>query len=64
MPMSLKALRVNAQLSRPEVSEATNIPENTLANYENYVTRVPIERAMARATFYRCSVDDIKWVKE
>ncbi len=63
MAMSLKALRINAGLSRLEVVEATNIPENTLANYENFVTRVPIERAIILANFYRCSVDDIKWVK-
>lgn len=61
MAMSLKALRVNADLSRQQVCEAVGISENTLANYENFATRVPIDKAMALASFYGCSVDDIKW---
>lgn len=64
MAMSLKALRVNANLTRPQVSEATGIPENTLANYENFVSKPDINRAMALASFYGCSVDDIKWSAE
>ena len=64
MPMSLKALRINANLTRPQVVEATKIPENTLANYENFTTKVPIDRAIQLAEFYGCSVDDIRWTEE
>ena len=63
MAMSLKALRVNEGLSRLQVAEALDIPETTLSNYENFVTKVPIERALLLASFYKCSVDDIKWTK-
>ncbi len=61
--MSLKALRVNRELTQSQVADATGIPLNSLANYENYSTKVPIERALLLASFYGCSVDDIKWSK-
>lgn len=64
MPISLKALRVNADLTRTQVSEATGIPENTLANYENFVSKPDINRGITLASFYGCSVDDIKWSNE
>ena len=64
MPISLKALRVNADLTRPQVREATGIKENTLANYENFVSKPDITIAMKLASFYGCSVDDIKWSNE
>ena len=64
MALSLKALRVNAELPRSEVAKATGIHENTLANYENFVSIPDINVAMALASFYNCSVDDIKWSKE
>ena len=61
MAISLKALRVNAELTRPQVREATGIKETTLANYENFVSKPDIIIAMKLALFYGCSVDDIKW---
>lgn len=64
MALSLKALRINASLTRSQVSEAVDIPKNTLANYENFTSKPDIVRAMALASFYGCSVDDIKWSKE
>jgi transcriptional regulator with XRE-family HTH domain len=64
MALSLKALRVNADLSRREVAEATGIHENTLANYENFVSIPDINKAKTLASFYNCSVDDIKWSKQ
>ena len=64
MAISLKALRVNADLKRSQVSEATGITENTLANYENFVSKPDIDKAITLASFYKCSVDDIKWTRE
>ena len=64
MAMSLKALRVNADLTRPQVCEATGIKETTLANYENFVSKPDINKAMVLASFYGCSVNDIKWSAE
>ena len=64
MSISLKALRVNKDLTRNQVSEAIGIAETTLANYENFVTIPDITRALALASFYGCTVDDIKWTRE
>ena len=64
MPMSLKSLRVDANLTRTQVSEATGIAENTLANYENFVSKPDITKAMILASFYKRSVDDIRWSNE
>jgi transcriptional regulator with XRE-family HTH domain len=64
MALSLKALRVNADLTQSQVADATDIPVNTYANYENFTTKVPIERALTLASFYGCSVDDIRWTKK
>lgn len=65
MAFSLKAARVNANLSRPKVIErlkaehGVEITVNTLASYENKVTQPNIETAKALASIYGMSVDDI-----
>ncbi len=64
MGMTLKASRVNAGLSRPEVKErlkekGITISINTLASYENKTTQPDIVTAKALASIYEMSVDDI-----
>lgn len=65
MALSLKAARVNAQLSRPEVVErlkaeyGVEITVNTLASYENKATQPNIITAKALASIYEMSIDDI-----
>lgn len=64
MAMNLSAARVNANLSRAQVCEALDIGENTLANYEKYLTKPNIDRAIQLAKLYGCELDDIKWTAE
>lgn len=65
MGFSLKALRVNAELSRPvvverlEAEKGVKISVNTLRSYENKKTQPDIITAKALASFYKVSVDDI-----
>ncbi len=68
MAISLKAARVNADLSRPVVvkrlkdEKDVKISINTLASYENNKTQPDIITASALASLYEMSVDDISWV--
>lgn len=66
MAISLKAARVNAELSRPVVikrlkdEHSIEISVNTLANYENKAGSQPdINTGKALASIYGMSVDDI-----
>ena len=65
MALSLKALRVNAEMTRPAVlkrlQEEHNIKlsKNTLASYENKQTTPDIITAKALASIYGASIDDI-----
>ena len=67
MSFSLKALRVNAEMSRPEVIEKLETEKGlvlslgTLTNYENKVTSPDIATAKVLASFYGVAVDDISW---
>ena len=65
MGFSLKALRVNAELSRPEViarlkeEKGIKLSLNTLRSYENKETQPTVTTALALASFYGVSVDEI-----
>lgn len=65
MAITLKAARVNAELTRPAVIErlkdehGVEISVNTLANYENKQSQPDITTGKALASIYGLSVDDI-----
>ena len=67
MAFSLKALRVNAEMTRPQVIEKLKIEKGivltvgTLANYENKTTSPDIATAQALASMYGVAVDDVCW---
>lgn len=67
MALSLKALRVNAEMSRPEViaklkkEKGLVLSLGTLINYENKVTSPDIATAKVLASFYNVAVDDVNW---
>lgn len=64
MAMSLKAHRVDAEMTILEVCEAMDIKRTTLINYENFNTIPNIETAKRFAELYNTTVDDIRWVRE
>lgn len=59
MAMTLKAARVNAELTQREAAKALGISKNTLSNYEQYRTIPDIEKSKKIATLYGCTVNDI-----
>ena len=65
MSITLKAARVNAELSRPVVIKrlkdeyGIDISINTLANYENRQSQPDITTGKALAAIYDMSVNDI-----
>ncbi|MBE5886730.1 MAG: helix-turn-helix transcriptional regulator [Lachnospiraceae bacterium] len=59
MKVSLKALRVNANMNQKEVAKMMKISTNTLISWENNHT-APNALQMAKlCSIYKCSLDDI-----
>lgn len=63
MAITLKAARVNAELTQAEAAKVLGISKGTLANYELYRTKPDIATSKAMATLYGLSVDDIIFLK-
>lgn len=59
MAITLKAARVNANLTQAEVVERLKISKNTLMSYEKYRTIPSIAMAQKFAELYGMNVDDI-----
>lgn len=63
MAITLKAARVNANMTQAEVANELKISKNTLSSYENYKTVPDIEMSKRIATLYGCTVNDIIFFK-
>lgn len=59
MRITLKAARVNAELTLAVAAKELGITKNTLINYEKYRTVPNMEMGRAMATLYGVSVDDL-----
>lgn len=62
--MTLKAHRVNADMTQLEVCKELGIGKNTLVNYEKGRTMPDIDMGIKLANLYGTTVDNIKWKKE
>ena len=63
MAITLKAARVNVDLSQQEAANRLGISKSTLGNYEKYKTIPDIEMSKRIAALYNRSVDDIIFFK-
>lgn len=63
MAITLKAARVNANMTQLEVANKLNISKNTLSSYENYKTVPDIEMSQKIADLYGCTVNDLIFFK-
>lgn len=63
MAITLKAARVNVDMSQMEAAKLLGISKNTLSNYEKYKTKPDIELSKRIAALYGCTVDDIIFFK-
>lgn len=61
MAISLKAARINADMTQAQAARALGISKQTLASYEAYRTFPAIERGKKIALLYGLTTDDIKW---
>lgn len=59
MKVTLKAARVNANLTLDTAAKKLGITKNTLINYEKYRTIPDMEMGMAMASLYGASVNDL-----
>ena len=56
---TLRAIRVNYNLSAHDVSNAVGIHYQTLLKYENDSTRIPLDLLKKLSDFYKVKMDDI-----
>lgn len=59
MKITLKAARVNADLTLEDAARKLGITKNTLISYEKYRTIPDMEMGTAMASLYGASVDDL-----
>lgn len=59
MAITLKAARVNADLTQNDAANKLGISKGTLANYEKYKTIMNVDMAQKVAALYGMEVDSI-----
>ena len=64
MAITLKAARVNAEMTQAQAAKALGISKNTLLNYEKYKTIPDIEKSKQMAKLYGCTVNDLIFFKQ
>lgn len=64
MAMSLKAARVNADMTQEQAAKALGVTKGTIINYEKYRTKPSIMMSKKLAALYGCTVDDIIFFAE
>lgn len=64
MVISLRAARVNAELTQEDVAKILNVSKTTIVNYETYRQSPNAVRAKELAKLYGVGVDNIRWAKK
>ena len=59
MKISLKALRVNADMTQAEAAKELQVTEKTIQNWEAYKTFPSAGQLVSVCRVYSCSLDDI-----
>lgn len=62
--VSLKAKRVDLELSLEEASKKIGISKHALYNYEHYKTSPSIQTALKIAEVYGVEIDDLKFAQD
>lgn len=62
--VSLKAKRVDLELTLEEASKLIGISKHTLYNYEHYKNVPSVETALKIAKAYDVEVDDLKFARD
>ena len=61
MKITLKAARVNANLTQQEVSDKLGVSKHTITNWETGRTKIKKVCVMALASVYKLDVEDLKY---
>lgn len=64
MAITLKAARVNVDMTQKEAAKDLGISKNTLLNYEKYKTVPDIEMSKKIANLYGLTINDIIFFKQ
>ena len=64
MKITLKAARVNAELTQTDAAKALGISKGTILSYETYKTSPSVEMAERFAALYGLPVSSIKFFSE
>lgn len=59
LKISLKAARVNAELTQKDVAKALNVSNSTIVSWEKYATSPDIAQAQALCALYNIPYDNI-----
>ena len=60
MKITLKAARINADLTQQEVADKLGVSKHTIFNWEGGITKPKKHTLMVLASIYNVNVDDIK----
>lgn len=61
MHISLKAARVNVNLTQTEAAAHIGVTESTLINWEKGRKEPPFGKLLALCDLYGCTPNDIRW---
>ena len=61
MRISLKALRVNAELTQAELATSLNVSKKTIAAWESGKTKPKTDKIDAICKLFGVSYDDVRW---
>lgn len=60
MKVSMKALRVNAELSQIDAAEKIGVTPLTLSKWESHTTFPTLDQLVKMCKVYGCTVDDVR----
>ena len=61
MRITLKAARINKNLTQQQVAEKVDVTKQTVGSWESGKTRPGIDKVEALCTLYGCTYDEIIW---
>lgn len=60
MKVSMKALRVNAELSQADAAKKIGVNPMTLSSWEAHTTFPTLDQLVTMCRIYGCTVDDVR----
>ena len=61
MKITLKAARINADLTQQEVADKLGVSKHTIFNWEGGITKPKKHVLMVLASIYNIDINELKW---